>query len=242
MSARAWEAILAAWSNLDALVAAAVPSGAGDGDAALEGRLGKLREDLSARLGQLIPQLRSILTAESRQQLGLPGYATGPGPDPAEANALAARGAEDEVEQTIVPLVVHLDERVLGRLPERLRPSWHRLQEDVIDSDNGGEVFYDKLEALLASPLASPLVLEVYLFCLCEEFFGRYYEDREQIAVYKARLARRLPAPLRATAKGASSASAGPTRTRKALPAWVYYVAAVAAAVLLILLLRALAR
>jgi type IV/VI secretion system ImpK/VasF family protein len=242
MSARAWEAILTAWSDADALVETTLPSGAGDGDARLEARLDQLRADLSTRLlGQLIPRLRSILTAEARLQLGLAADARDAELDSADASALAARGADDEVQQMIVPLAVHLDERVLGRLPPRFGPSWMRLQEDVIKSDDGGVKFYQNLDELLASPQASPLVLEVYLFCLCEGFFGRYIDEPERVTDYKDRIARRLPAPLATTGKGATGSPA-PIASPKVLPAPVYYVVAVAAALLVILLLRALAR
>jgi type IV/VI secretion system ImpK/VasF family protein len=243
VSARAWEAILAAWSDTDGLVQTTLPSGAGDGDARLEARLGKLREDLSTRLlGQLIPRLRSILTEEARQQLGLAADAREARLDAAEASALTARGVDDEVKQVIVPLAVHLDERVLGRLPPRFGPVWSRLQEDVIQSDDGGVKFYQNLDELLALPQASTLVLEVYLFCLCEGFFGRYIDEPERIAAYKDRIARRLPAPLAAPGKGAVSASIAPRASPRVLPAPVYYAVAVTAALLLILLLRALAR
>ncbi len=247
MSARAWDAILAAWSDLNALIAAALPAGAAAGAAGVEGRLGKLREDLSTRLlGQLIPRLRAILSAESRQQLGLPAEP----PDPAEASALATRGADDEVQQLIVPLAIHLDERVLGRLPEQIRPSWSRLQEDVIHSDNGGTVFYERLTASLASAQTSPLVLEAYLFCLCEGFSGCFLDAPEQIAAYKDRIARRLPGAVTGTGSGAPGGSRGSASTAlsaslaqpKVLPAAVYYAVAAVVAVLSIFVLRALAR
>ena len=247
MSARAWEAILAAWSDLDATLTATLPSGEGGGKDAFEPRLSELREALCARLAQLTSRLRSILSAEARMELS--GDASSAGSE--GMDALIARRADDEVEQVIVPLAIHVDERVLGRLPPRIGSTWVRVQEDVIHSDDGGVVFYEKLDALLASVEARALVLEVYLFCLCEGFFGRYIDEPERINGYRDRIAQRLPRPATSSSttsttsttttdtKGSSTQAAS---KRRVLPAPAYYVIALVAAALVIALLHWLAR
>ena len=237
MSALAWKAILDAWAAANALLQKRLPSGGGDGEACLA----RIHEELSTRwLPELRSRLQSILTGEARQRLGLAAGASDTGQHAAEASALSAR-VEAEVEKVIGPLAVHLDERILTRLSPQLGPSWTRLQESLIQSDDGGLWFYDSLEGLLRPPPASALVLEVYLFCLCEGFSGRYIEEPDQVAEYKKRIASLLPAQHTKMAKSAGGEDE-PREPPKVLPAPVYYVVAVVAALLSILLLRALAR
>ncbi len=198
MSARAWEAILASWSAMNETIGATLPHGMVKTRQEMASLLVELRAHLFEQLAFLITRLRSILNEASRQKLGLTGesvQARSPKPDALEARMLFAHGTDDEVQQIIEPLTIYLDERVLGRLPPRLSPLWMRMQEEVIHSDDGGAVFYSKLDKLLDTPHASWLVLEVYLFCLCEGFFGRYVDEPEQVQSYKDRIARRLPAP-----------------------------------------------
>jgi hypothetical protein len=237
MSALAWKAILDAWAAANALLQKRLPSGGSDGEACLA----RIHEELSTRwLPELRSRLQLILTGEARQGRGLAAGVSDTGQHAAEASAFSAR-VEAEVEKILGPLAVHLDERVLTRLPPQLGPSWTRLQESLIQSDDGGLWFYESLEGLLRRPPQAPdLVLEVYLFCLCEGFSGRYIDEPDPIADYKKRIARRLPAQHAKMTKRAGGEDA-PREPPKVLPAPVYYIVAVVAALLSILLLRALA-
>jgi type VI protein secretion system component VasF len=90
-------------------------------------------------------------------------------------------------------LVIYLDERIMERLPEYLRPSWPLLQRDHTGSTTGGEDFYRFVSEL--SPGAPSFVFEVYYFCLANGFVGRYANDMESIERYRHQLRESIDAP-----------------------------------------------
>lgn len=237
MKTRAWEAILKAWADVDARIAQDLPSGSGDLDeGGFQVMLTDLRLALTQRLAQLSLDLREIEIASLRADLAQGGdSAAGSQQDQARQDAALKREADAEIQQIFAPLTIHIDERVLLLLPPTLGGSWSRLQGDVIQSDDGGAVFYDYLDNLLASARPPQMVLEVYAFCLSEGFFGRYLEAPERIQAYRDEIARRIPVPVVSEKKGSAQLARA-----KVVSPYVYYGIAAVAVILLVIVARAL--
>ncbi|WP_437308031.1 DotU family type IV/VI secretion system protein [Sorangium sp. So ce388] len=113
---------------------------------------------------------------------------------------------EHEVHYVLFPIVVHFDELV--RLVSRgATTRWEPLQSELYDVDNGGELFYARLEERLRQAETPPIVFEVFYFCLSDGFRGMYQGDEKKIAEYKARLDVRIPKkPVEEADEGAEGA------------------------------------
>jgi type IV/VI secretion system ImpK/VasF family protein len=181
-----------------------------------------------------------------------PGTASGPGVgaailDPLRAaihdrldaleRDLAARVGEPEAKRVVFPLILHLDERVLLQLPRSDKLAWHRLQDDVLTDEAGGEVFYARLDLLLRllGMDQQSIVLEVYYFCLADGFHGRF-DDDAAIDHYKREIKRHLgvpagPVPGTAIPAVSPRAAVHPRRS----PAFYYTVTAVLVVLILAL-------
>ncbi len=99
---------------------------------------------------------------------------------------------EHDVHYVLFPIVVHFDELV--RLVSRgATTRWEPLQSELYDVDNGGELFYTRLEERLRQEETPPIVFEVFYFCLSDGFQGMYQGDARKLAEYKERLKLRIP-------------------------------------------------
>ena len=110
---------------------------------------------------------------------------------------LTALMTEKELTYLISALIFHCDERVLTtkiiyKLLLKNRFVWPCLQQQLVQCRNGGERFFNHLDELLLHPLAYPLALEVYYFCLKQGFRGCYFCDPEKIKRYLAHCARAI--------------------------------------------------
>ncbi len=104
------------------------------------------------------------------------------------AGLLTAMYDEAESDRMILPLVIYLDERVMGLLPLSDKLAWPLLQDDILPAETGGEEFYARAEALLAKPTNDP-ALQIYYYCLDDGFHGRFDDkDVSSIEAYKRRL------------------------------------------------------
>nr|ALD83712.1 hypothetical protein [Sorangium cellulosum] len=133
---------------------------------------------------------------------------------------------EHEVHYVLFPIVVHFDELV--RLVSRgATTRWEPLQSELYDVDNGGELFYTRLEERLRQEETPPIVFEVFYFCLSDGFQGMYQGDTKKIAEYKARVDLRIPK------KPIADADDGPEGAPVELVRfpWLYYAAALGAMV-----------
>jgi hypothetical protein len=111
-----------------------------------------------------------------------------------------------------------LDERVLSLLRCADKLVWHRLQDDVLGEEDGGEAFYSRLDHLLRAGVDPPsIVLEVYYFCLDDGFKGRF-DDAAPIEAYKRRIEQHLTPPP-AVVAGTVPAMASPPATAYPLAA-----------------------
>jgi hypothetical protein len=125
----------------------------------------------------------------------------------------------------LFPIVLTLDELVQTRYAEIDQRSWPLLQRELFSVDQGGELFYETLDEILERGLSTPLVLEVFTFCLSVGFRGKHSGDEETVIAYLGRLRGRLD-------QGATAAPEDSTRVSSGLirPAgrfwWLYYVAA----------------
>lgn len=98
--------------------------------------------------------------------------------------------ADHEVYYTLFPIVVYCDELV-NSVTHGAISRWEPLQSELYEVDNGGEVFYSILDDRLRQEETSPIVFEVFYFCLKDGFVGMYQGDRKKIDEYMARLAER---------------------------------------------------
>lgn len=83
---------------------------------------------------------------------------------------------EADAIDVLVPFVFFVDEQVERALSASAAPgNWPQLQRDLFAEGRaeGGDVFYERAEALLAAQPARPLVIATYLFCLKANFKGR---------------------------------------------------------------------
>lgn len=133
---------------------------------------------------------------------------------------------EHEVHYVLFPIVVHFDEQV--RLVSRgATTRWEPLQSELYDVDNGGELFYTRLEERLVQEETPPIVFEVFYFCLSDGFQGMHQGDARKIAEYMARIEQRIPKkPIEDVDDGPEGAPVELVR----FP-WGYYAAALGAVV-----------
>jgi type IV/VI secretion system ImpK/VasF family protein len=140
---------------------------------------------------------------------------------------------EREVFQVLLPIVIYCDELVRG-ITRGAVLRWEPLQSELLNIDNGGELFFWSMEDRLRESETPPLVLEVYYFCLSDGFEGMYQGDRAKIADCKDRLKKRIPSKSSA-AYVAPKESKGPL----ILPfPWKYYAMAAGTLVGVYILLR----
>jgi type IV/VI secretion system ImpK/VasF family protein len=142
----------------------------------------------------------------------------------------AALAPEPGAEQAMLALVLYLDERVMGQLPEYLAPSWPLLQTRLTGRKTGGSDFFRLIDRLLEAEPPQPFVLEVYYFCLVGGFQGQYADDLASLEIYRQRLRARIaaPEPQRQAPTVEPAASPAPIRSRA-----LYYAAAAAAVLML---------
>ncbi len=234
MSARAWAAILAAWAELDARASEDIP--AKMAGPAASATLVRLRADLAARLLALTTTLEQLALADARKSLSLSASSFAealtepPTPYPADVSAPPVPiESQSDPMQILAALSIYLDERVLRRLAANRMLEWRHLQLDVIHSSEGGDLFYRIVDRLIASPKTTPLVLEVYHFCLRDGFLGRFAHEPGKIEDYERRLAARIPAPPEPAAPPPS-----PTPDAPHVRSPILYYAVTAALVLLL--------
>jgi type VI secretion system protein ImpK len=95
----------------------------------------------------------------------------------AERDAIAARYSTDDFSNGQMAVVALLDEAILSS-NDPGREEWRRqtLNVQLYGEANAGEVFFDRLQALVRREESSRLadVLEVYLLCLLLGFEGKY--------------------------------------------------------------------
>ncbi len=121
----------------------------------------------------------------------------------------------------LTPLVFLCDERVQKALSRELGGNgegviWPLLQEPLVQENDGGDQFYDNVDALCSQNSSNELLVATYLHCLVAGFEGRYFEEPDAIREVKKRLEARLPRSPDPAAKQADPAA--PT----ARPRWFY--------------------
>jgi type VI secretion system protein ImpK len=99
----------------------------------------------------------------------------------ADSDSRAAGYDPESVRQAVYALVAFLDESVLSSA-QAMFDDWARqpLQEEVFGDHRAGEVFFERLDTLLAQQDSHEVadLLEVYLLCLLLGFRGRYGSGR----------------------------------------------------------------
>ena len=98
---------------------------------------------------------------------------------------------EREVYYCLFPLTIHFDEMVLRSLDAKVQ-RWAPLQKELFNIDNGGELFFGAIDALLQRDETLPLIFEVFLFCLQNGFRGTYLSATSRLEEYKGRLKTRI--------------------------------------------------
>lgn len=93
-----------------------------------------------------------------------------------------------EVFYALFPIVVYTDEIVQSIFADRAA-QWPPLQFELYRIENGGEVFYEKLDELLGKNETEPLIFEVFYFCLKDGFLGRWQDNPTKVHEYMHRAA-----------------------------------------------------
>ncbi|MEC9464409.1 MAG: DotU family type IV/VI secretion system protein [Myxococcota bacterium] len=138
-------------------------------------------------------------------------------------NRLSSQLTERETYYALFPLVVYMDEIVQLKLP-RSSHSWHPLQQELYKLDNGGELFYQAIDTLMAKPDTPPIIFEVFFFCLADGFRGRYADSLDKIRLYRSIVSQRIPT--RALFTPIQESSKATTRIELIpFPKWTYAVA-----------------
>ncbi len=109
--------------------------------------------------------------------------------------SLGATLSADEAIEVLVPFLFLFDERVLAQLSRISighELSYRLLQHDLFPAEDGGDVFYEKVNALLSRAEAPQILLEAYLFCLQAGFEGRLADDAEALEGIRKKLADRV--------------------------------------------------
>jgi hypothetical protein len=121
-----------------------------------------------------------------------------------EKKLLPVLGEEALVREVLLPFICLCDEQVLvrlGRLSHNPDVDWARIQADprYIPSQDGGDVFFEMAEDLLAdrhlqgaTPEVRTFVLGAYLHGLTRGFEGRYADDPGKLREYEERLFRKI--------------------------------------------------
>jgi type IV/VI secretion system ImpK/VasF family protein len=190
---------------------------------------------VSAALWQAILATLDGITALVDATLPPAGGDAGPGALASLSTEIGARmdalgvtlAAAPNAQAMTQTLVLYLDEHVMAELTVPDRLSWPLLQERALPTEDGGDVFYDRLDKLLRPPAAPSMLLEVYAYCLDAGFRGRYDDsddrDKARIAQYRRDIAAVL-APVAATSAPPGAAGAGsPKLPASGRPAAVYY-------------------
>ncbi len=116
-------------------------------------------------------------------------------------DALRAFSNERDAVDALVPFVFFVDEQVEHALASATEPGayrWPQLQRDLFleGRAEGGDVFFELGEQLLAEPAPRTTVIAVYLFCLKAEFRGRLADGPEgAVERWIDDLAAKLPLP-----------------------------------------------
>jgi type IV/VI secretion system ImpK/VasF family protein len=145
---------------------------------------------------------------------------------------------ERECYLVLFPIVLCLDEIIQTRYMN-VEMSWPLLQREFFQVDKGGELFYETLDELLDGAHRSPVILEVFYFCLSIGFKGKYNGDEERIAAYMRKMRTQFEA-----AGFPSTETEEPTVTGLIKPTgrcWWYYAVSAGLIGLLYLLFHSLA-
>lgn len=145
-------------------------------------------------------------------------------------------GGEAGFDRICRALVIHVDERVMRRLPEYLRLGWPLLQTDVTRSTTGGRDFFVAIDEALHDPRTPSLVFEIHYYCLSHGFVGMLSTDTVQLNTYRSRLAERIPHPSAPASRG----GAEPRRLPRPWPLWIYCALGLLSVVAIAALLTAL--
>lgn len=143
---------------------------------------------------------------------------------------------ERETYLVLFPIVVYFDELIQSNYL-RGGLKWPALQKELYSIDDGGVLFYDTLEDILRKPQTLPFVYEVFYFCLCSGFRGRYSEDQVKINEYVRKLTEKIPVREVRIDNSASRWRPPPRLRNIGSPVW-YYVGAVAGVSVFYVLLK----
>lgn len=144
---------------------------------------------------------------------------------------LTERLDEREAYLMLFAVVVHLDELVRTGFPEAGHTTWPLLQQELFDTDRGGELFYQSIVELLDGQTLTPPVAQVYYFCLSLGFRGKYAQEPDKREQLSERLRDWLAASVPALADGTAPIDLARERPSARVPrirsrAWPWAIAA----------------
>lgn len=88
----------------------------------------------------------------------------------------------------LLAIAALVDEKMKKKLATYEKLEWPSLQKEFLHTTSAGAEFYQKLDDLLAAPRANALVLQVYLYCLKQDFRGQHLDNPTKINDYIEKL------------------------------------------------------
>jgi type IV/VI secretion system ImpK/VasF family protein len=221
MKGSAWQAILSACDDVDAMVTrtcALPPPMPGPPVLAVVGN-GALAASLPGARSQSV----LVLAEEVRARIL------------ALREELVDEPARDQI---LLVLVLYLDERVMQMLSTDLCLSWPMLQREWLGSTHGGDELYRILGHVLAMPEPPRALLEVFYFCLNSGFMGRHAGQPAVIEAWKDRLRMAIAAQDDAgqSSRDTSDDTSAYLSRMPRSPAWLYLGSVTLAGALAVLL------
>lgn len=96
---------------------------------------------------------------------------------------------------SLFPIVVYFDEIIQTTLSIEFISYWQQnFQKQYFQTDIGGDLFYERLEEILAKRNIDIFVYSVFYFCLNDGFKGRYVNNPQKIEDDKKQIAALVPA------------------------------------------------
>ena len=84
-------------------------------------------------------------------------------------------------------IVAWIDEKVLSQSGLRTQWSHNLMQKEHFGTSNAGQEFFERMGELSPFNPADKDIREVYFYCLCLGFTGKYYRPEDQLALAKIR-------------------------------------------------------
>lgn len=99
---------------------------------------------------------------------------------------------ERDIYFVLFPIVAHFDELIQINYLKEKYMEWPRLQQELFQVDDAGELFFETLSDILRKPQTNPFIFEIYYLCLNNGFCGKYADNPLRINEYLKQLREKI--------------------------------------------------